>query len=160
MEKNTITRFIIIIRNIFAVLVGLLLGAYANGYLIQWISPLFPLPEGTNVLDLESIKANIPYYSWKNFIAPFVGHAGGTLVAAFVCALLAASRKWILALVIGIVFLAGGIYMVKLLPEAPLWFDALDLGMAYLPMAFLGVFLGNSLLKLFIKPVVENKELS
>ncbi|MCD8528695.1 MAG: hypothetical protein LRY27_01665 [Chitinophagales bacterium] len=151
MEKNTQTLIINIIRNVLAVLVGLYIGANLNMYLIKWISPLFELPEGTNPIDFKSLKAHMHLFNWKNFIAPFVAHAGGTLIAAFICTLLAASRKWILALIIGFVFLLGGIYMVKLLPEAPLWFDVLDLVMAYIPMAFLGLLLGEKIVKLVVK---------
>jgi len=42
-----------------------------------------------------------------------------------------------LALAIGVLFLAGGISMVFMLPS-PTWFTLLDLIGAYIPMAYLG----------------------
>jgi hypothetical protein len=36
----------------------------------------------------------------------------------------------------------GGVYMVNILPS-PMWFNVLDLGLAYFPMAFLGYRLGR-----------------
>ncbi len=73
---------------------------------------------------------------------PFLAHAVGSLVGGMVVAAIAASRKITFALVIGGVHMLGGIAMVFLLPAAPLWFDGLDLGVAYLPAAWLGGTLG------------------
>ena len=47
------------------------------------------------------------------------------------------------ALAIGFAFLAGGVMMVIMLPETPLWFTLTDLLLAYLPMAYLGHRLGQ-----------------
>jgi hypothetical protein len=44
---------------------------------------------------------------------------------------------------IGFAFLAGGVMMVMILPETPLWFIFSDLILAYLPMAYLGYRLGQ-----------------
>lgn len=42
-----------------------------------------------------------------------------------------------MALIVGVLFLIGGVSMVAMLPS-PMWFNALDLIVAYIPMAFLG----------------------
>ena len=42
-----------------------------------------------------------------------------------------------LAMVIGVFFLLGGIYASYLIP-APTWFMALDIIVAYIPMAYFG----------------------
>jgi hypothetical protein len=42
------------------------------------------------------------------------------------------------ALLIGCVFLLGGIEAVRMIPNAPLWFDILDLTVAYIPMSIIG----------------------
>jgi len=42
------------------------------------------------------------------------------------------------ALLIGFLFLIGGIEAVGMIPNAPLWFDILDLTVAYIPMALIG----------------------
>lgn len=68
---------------------------------------------------------------------PFLAHAIGTLVGAFLAAKIAASHGLKLSLSIGVLFLVGGIQMSMMLP-APMWFDVLDLGVAYLPMGWLG----------------------
>lgn len=73
----------------------------------------------------------------QHYIMPFLAHALGTLAGAMVAALIAASHRKTYALLIAGFFLIGGSINVYLLP-APLWFDVLDLTMAYLPMGYLG----------------------
>lgn len=133
-----------ILKNIFAVLLGLFLGGQLNGLIISQGAHLFPTPDGVNPNDLESIKAHIHSYEPKHFIAPFLAHALGTFVAALVCSLIAASRHKNLVLAIGILFLLGGIGAVVMI-GGPLWFIVVDLALAYLPMAFLGLFVARKL---------------
>jgi len=47
----------------------------------------------------------------------------------------------------GILFLLGGVSMVIMLPETPIWFILLDLICAYIPMAYLGNKMAYRLLK-------------
>ncbi len=131
-----------IIRNILAVVVGVVVGALVNGALIGVSGTVIPPPGGADVTTYEGLKASIHLFQPKHFVFPFVAHALGTLVGAFLTALIAATRRMGLALAIGVVFLAGGIINVLMLP-APLWFDAVDLVSAYLPMAWLGGTLGT-----------------
>lgn len=63
--------------------------------------------------------------------------ASPALVGAAVATIIAASHKFKLALLIGLLFLAGGIANVLMLP-APMWFNVVDLVGAYLPMAWIG----------------------
>ncbi|MBK7407185.1 MAG: hypothetical protein IPL49_19070 [Saprospirales bacterium] len=126
-----------ILRNILAVIAGIFVGGMVNMGIIMLSSSIIPLPEGVNPADPESLKAGIHLFEPKHFIFPFLAHALGTLVGAYLTALIAANRKMILALVIGVVFLIGGIINVVNLP-APLWFDVLDLVAAYIPMGWLG----------------------
>ncbi len=91
-----------------------------------------------DVNDIASINAHIREYSLLQLMAPFIAHAAGVLVGAFLTVKIAASRHMILALVIGAFFLLGGIMAVRMIPNSPLWFSALDLLVAYIPMAWLG----------------------
>lgn len=127
-----------IIRNILAVVVGLFIGSYANMAIITYGSPYFPLPEGVNPQDIESIKANMDLYSFNNFIIPWLAHAVGSLIGGLIAAFLAASHKKYMAITVGVVFLIGGIMMVVMIPQTPLWFIFTDLVLAYIPMAWLG----------------------
>lgn len=134
-----------ILRNILAVLAGLMAGGLVNMGLILLGAALLPPPAGVDVNDVASINAHIHEYSFIQLLTPFLAHALGALAGGFVVARLAASRKVLLAVVlIGGLNLFGGIMAVRMIPNAPMWFDALDLIMAYLPMAWLGAKLARA----------------
>ena len=125
------------IRNILAVLAGVILGSMVNMGIIMLSSSIIPPPEGADLTTEAGLKASMHLMQPKHFIMPFLAHALGTLTGAFVTAIIALSHKMNLALAIGVLFLAGGISMVFMLPS-PTWFTLLDLIGAYLPMAYLG----------------------
>ena len=126
-----------IIRNILAVLVGLFIGGLVNLGIIIISPSLVPLPPGVDPNDLESIKSNIHLYEAKHFLMPFVAHALGTLVGAFIAVKLAASHHLYIGIGIGAFFIIGGIMAVSMIP-GPMWFSVLDLLIAYIPMGWLG----------------------
>lgn len=127
-----------ILRNILAVIAGLLVGSFVNMGLIYLGMALLPAPPGVDVNDIASINAHIREYSTLQLLTPFFSHAIGTLAGAFLAARIAASHNMAFALVIGVVFLIGGIMAVRMIPNAPMWFNVLDLVVAYLPMAWIG----------------------
>lgn len=133
-----------ILRNILAVVAGLITGSIANMAIISVSGSIIAPPEGVNPEDIESLKAHIHLFEPKHFVMPWLAHAVGTLVGAFIATYIAVSRKMVLALVIGVFFLAGGIMMVQMLP-GPQWFTFVDLGLAYIPMSLLGWKLAESL---------------
>lgn len=123
-----------ILRNILAVIAGLVLGSIANMAVLMVSNNIIPLPAGADNTTAEGLKATIHLFEPKHFIFPFLAHAVGTFVGAYVCARIAA-HKMVLAMFIGLFFLAGGIYMVVILPS-PIWFTLVDLLGAYLPVAY------------------------
>lgn len=132
----------IIARNVIAVLAGLLVGGVVNGTLIAVGPSLIPPPPGVDVSTAEGLAAAMPLFEPRHFVMPFLAHALGTLVGAAVAYLIAATHRARLAYLIGLLFLAGGIAASFMIP-APAWFIALDLIVAYLPMAWLGIQLGK-----------------
>lgn len=130
------------LKNILAVVLALVLGGSVNMGLIMVSGSIIPPPEGIDPTNMESLKASMHLFEAKHFIFPFLAHALGTLVGAFIAAKVASSRKMTFALVIGGFFMLGGITNAFLLP-APIWFIALDIVLAYLPMAWLGGKLGT-----------------
>jgi len=132
------------VRNSLAVVLGIVVGGLVNMGIIMISSSIVPLPEGIDPNDINSMNDNMHLYSPKHFLMPFLAHALGTLVGAFTAAKLAASRYQTMALIIGGVFLIGGIMAVRMLPNAPIWFSAMDLILAYIPMAWLGWKLAGS----------------
>jgi hypothetical protein len=108
-----------------------------NGAIVTVGPMLIPAPEGIDVTNMESLAANVHLLEPKHFLFPFLAHAAGTLVGAWVAARIAASHKLRMALVVGVLSLCGGIAAAFMIP-APAWFIALDLIGAYIPMAWLG----------------------
>ena len=132
-----------ILRNVLAVVAGIAAGASVNMALVVLGARLLPPPEGVDVNDVASINAHMPEYSVPQLLVPFVAHAAGTLAGATLAARLAATRRNALAFAIGAVFMAGGVAAVRMIESTPAWFAVLDLGMAYLPMAWLGAWLAG-----------------
>jgi hypothetical protein len=72
-----------------------------------------------------------------HFLMPFLAHAIGTLVGAYIAACYAAAHGFKLTMVVAALFFSGGLMMVFMLPS-PIWFTLLDLIGAYFPMGYLG----------------------
>ena len=125
-----------IVRNVLAVITGIILGSAVNMGIIMLQGYFIALPEGVDVTNTESLQSSMHLFGPKHFIFPFLAHAIGTLVGAYLSARIAASHKMKFALGIRIFFLMGGISMVFMMP-APIWFVILDLSGAYIPMGFL-----------------------
>ena len=79
-------------RNIIALVVGITIGMAVNMGIIMSSGQLIPPPEGVDVMDAASIKANLHLFEPKHFIMPFLAHALGTLVGAFIAAKIASSN--------------------------------------------------------------------
>ena len=126
-----------ILKNVFAVVAGVAIGMLVNIGLVNLSGVLIPPPAGVDTGDMESLAKSMHLFEARHFIFPFLAHALGTLVAALIAAKMAASHGMQLGIGIGVFFLLGGIVAVNMLP-APMWFEILDLTMAYLPMGWLG----------------------
>lgn len=126
-----------IIRNISAVVVGIVFGSIVNMGIIMISGSIIPPPEGVITSDMESIKASMHLYQPIHFLFPFLAHALGTFVGALLAALIAGTHKMKFALGIGAFFLIGGIVNNYML-AGPMWFSIVDVISAYIPMAWLG----------------------
>jgi hypothetical protein len=127
-----------VVKNILAVLAGYFVGSLINGGLIAVSGSIIPPPPGTDLSTAEGLKAAIGLFEPKHFVFPFLAHAVGTLAGAAVAAYIAASSKLAIAMVVGALFLAGGLYVDLVMIPGPVWFTVLDLVAAYIPMAWLG----------------------
>ena len=127
-----------ILKNIIAVIAGVLFGSLMNGGIIMVSGSIIPPPDGSDVTTMEGLKASMHLFEPKHFLMPFLAHSLGTFAGAFLAIKIAATHQMKIALGIGFLFLAGGITNVFMLPS-PLWFSVLDLTIAYIPMAFLAV---------------------
>ena len=132
------------VKNILAVTLGLIIGSIVNMGIIMVSSSFIPPPDGVDVTTMEGLKSGIHLFQPKHFIFPFLAHALGTFVGAMLAYKIAKKHKMKIALLIGVFFLIGGIINIFTLPS-PIWFAILDLGGAYIPMAFLGGALANKI---------------
>lgn len=130
-----------ILRNIAAIIAGLVLGSVVNMAIVMLGPALVPPPPGVDMTTAEGLQQAVPLLQPKHFIAPILAHALGTLVGALLAYWIAGSRKALFAWVIGVLFLCGGIAASAMIP-APTWFKAVDLLLAYLPMAWLAIRIG------------------
>jgi hypothetical protein len=126
-----------VVKNILAVVAGVIVGSIVNMGIIMISGSIIPPPEGGDITTMEGLKETMHLFEPKHFIFPFLAHALGTLVGAFVATKIAATRKMLMALIIGLFFLIGGTVNIAML-GGPMWFTALDIIMAYMPMAYLG----------------------
>lgn len=126
-----------ILRNVLAVVLGLVVGSAVNMGIIMISGSIIPPPNGADITTMEGLKSTMHLFGPEHYIFPFLAHALGTLVGAFVAAKIAATNKVKFALAIGAFFFLGGAINAYMLP-APTWFLILDLAGAYFPMAYLG----------------------
>jgi hypothetical protein len=130
-----------LLRNVLAILVGIAIGGTVNMALITLSPSIIPPPAGVDVNSAESLSKAMHLFEPRHFVMPFLAHALGTLAGALAAYLIAATHRVPIAYVIGGVFLLGGVAASFMIP-APAWFIALDLLVAYLPMAWLATQIG------------------
>ncbi len=125
------------LKNVLAVVVGVVVGSIANMIVVMIGPVIIPPPDGVDVTNVESIKASMHLFEFRHFIFPWVAHALGTLVGAYLAAMIAASCRMAVAMVVGGLFLIGGIANVIMI-GGPVLFNVVDLVGAYIPMAWIG----------------------
>ena len=98
------------LRNVVAVVVGLALGMAVNLGLIQLnVQVLNPMPAGMDMNDPEQFNAYLATLPTSAFVVTMLAHLGQALVGGWVAARFGASRPMLLAMIIGVLSLAGGI---------------------------------------------------
>ncbi len=134
-----------ILKNILAILLGFIIGSIVNMLVINMGHSIFPIA-GIDINNLEVLSKIMPTLDFNYFIFPFLAHALGTLVGAFVAYSISDINKTTSALAIGIIFLLGGI-TANYLITGPIWFTITDLLLAYIPMAWIGKKIAQSVSK-------------
>ena len=123
------------VRNIIGFIAGYIVGSLVNFGLIM--AGMALMPAGTDFSTPDGVNAAIAQMGPINYAVVFLAHALGAFTGALVASLIAVSHRFVLSLVIGALFLLGGIYAAAVI-DAPLWFEAADIILAYIPMAWLG----------------------
>ena len=130
-----------VLKSILAVIIAIIAGSLVNMIFIELGPMLIPPPSGLDLTTEEGLVAAMRLMEPKHFIFPFLAHALGTFVGAFIAARFSENRKKTKSMIIGVVFLIGGVQMVFILPTTPVWFVITDLLLAYLPFAYAGYLL-------------------
>lgn len=108
------------LRNIGAVVLGLIVGMIVNVVILQLNSALFPLPEGIDPTDYEALRTvmqSMPALAWVGVI---LAHLGQAFVGGWVAARIGVDRPVLLALIVGALSLAGGVANAVML-STPAW---------------------------------------
>jgi hypothetical protein len=105
-----------LLKLILAVVLGLVLGSVANMALVMASGHVIPPPSGADMTTPEGIRAALPQLLPRHFLFPFLAHALGTLVGAFIAARIAPDRKLLAALAVGACFFAGGVIASRMIP--------------------------------------------
>lgn len=124
------------LRNIFAVILGFIVGSIVNMSVIAAGHAIMPPPTGFDGNSMEGVASTIHLLRPIDFIVPFLAHALGPFAGVLVAMLIAASRHTLIAIILGSLFLVGGIAANIMIP-APIWYRIIDLVLAYVPMTFL-----------------------
>ena len=132
-----------IVKNILAVISGIIIGGALNMGIIMISGSIIPPPDGADLTTMEGLKASMHLLQPKHFIMPFLAHALGTFFGALLAGAIAANHKMGFAIGISVWFMIGGLLNIFMLPS-PTWFTVVDLAGAYIPM---GYFAGKLVLK-------------
>ena len=108
------------LRNVGAVVAGLVVGMTVNLALVQLNTVLFPLPHGIDVTDTAQMRDAIQDLPAAAWILVFAAHLGQSFVGAWVAARLGASHWMALAMIVGVVSLGAGIANAIML-STPAW---------------------------------------
>jgi hypothetical protein len=129
-----------VVKNILAVILGLVGGSLLNMGILNIGSFMIPPPEGADLKTMEGLQASMHLMGPEHFLMPFLAHALGTFIGAWIARKITGGSQIIAPGIIALLFLIGGIANVVMLPS-PIWFSIVDLGFAYLPMAYLAIIL-------------------
>lgn len=127
-----------IVRNIIAVLVGILLfmvGITGLHGLSSLLIEMPPFPEGEAATP-EVLATLIEGLGPVQMLCALVSHIGGTFFGAWMAALISRDGKLIVPLVVALFAMAGGVMNVFVTPGQPLWFIVADISL-YLPAGLL-----------------------
>jgi hypothetical protein len=124
------------IINILSILVGVLIGGIVNMAIVMSGGFLIAPPKGVDLTTEKGLLAAMPLMEPKHFLMPFLAHAIGSFVAAYLATRFSKTKAIRIPIIIAALFFIGGLMDILQL-HAPIWFSCTDLALAYFPMAFL-----------------------
>lgn len=130
------------LKNFLVLIVSIIIGSMINMAIVMLSSTIISPPAGTDTSTIEGLKKALPLFTPKHFLFPFLAHALGTFFGALFAYKFSNKNPKLIAMLVGFIFLIFGSINVYTLP-APMWFNALDLVGAYIPMAYLALFVSK-----------------
>ena len=109
-----------ILRNIGAVILGLIVGMVLNMGVLFLNMVFFPMPEGVSMNDQAAMVAWMAELPQTAFILPVVAHLAQAFGGGWVAARVGASHPVVLAMIIGVLSMIGGILNLLQIP-GPIW---------------------------------------
>ncbi len=123
-------------KKILAVIIGLIVG----GLVIMGIESInilrFPWPEGLNLEDKDAFAEYVQGLPVSALITVLLAHIAGALVAGFLSTKIAAANNYTLAVICGVILLAGAVVNLFMIPH-PVWFMVVNV-LTIIPAALLG----------------------
>ena len=108
------------LRNVGAVIAGMFVGMALNMAIIMINLISFPMPEGLSMQDQEGFSAWAATLPDSAFILPMVAHLAQAFGGGWLAARLGGSSPMVLAMIVGVLSLGGGIMNAVSL-EIPTW---------------------------------------
>lgn len=109
-------------RNVLAVIVGLIAGSLVNMGLVMFNGfVLHPMPEGMDMMDTEQMNSYVSTLPTSAFFVVLAAHLSQAFVGGWVAARMGAARPVLLALIVGVFSLVGGILNMMTITEGPGW---------------------------------------
>jgi len=108
------------IRNICAVLIGLVAGMAVNMLIGMSALLLYPMPEGVRFDDAEAMPAYFESLPVTAFLIVMLAHLGQAFVGGWIATLISRNSSMLVAMIVGVLSMAGGIYNMMSLPH-PSW---------------------------------------
>ena len=128
-------RFVFIVMATF-------IGGLANFSLVELGYLVVPAPEGFNMHDEKQFMMAVSHFQPIHYLFPFLAHFMGSFVASFLATkALGTKSAWVLP---SSLFLIGGMMMMIQLVHSPMWFNILDLSLAYFPAGYAGYLLARN----------------
>jgi len=108
------------IRNICAVLVGLVAGMAVNMLISVLAMQLYPMPDGVGFGDAEAMPAYFESLPATAFLIVMLAHLGQAFVGGGIAAIISRNASLLVALIVGSLSLMAGLYNMMSLPH-PAW---------------------------------------
>ena len=119
------------LRNISAVLVGLVAGMAFNMAIVKLDTVLYPMPKGVDFNNAEGMESYIATLPLMALLIVMIAHVGQAFVGGLVAAFISKTSPMLVAMIVGSISLLGGIYNMMSMPmpawmwaEAPLYLIA------------------------------------